>query len=107
MIQAKTDADGYVSFEGVPVGDYRYIVKAAGHDDFEGKLTVEPGETPQTLGVILVTNLVDVNFTVTETTIEDRYNGHPECHIHDESYQTGTCRHAVEYRFVLFSGGNL
>ncbi|WP_319574437.1 fibronectin type III domain-containing protein [uncultured Desulfobacter sp.] len=73
VIQAKTDADGYVSFEGVPVGDYRYIVKAAGHDDFEGKLTVEPGETPQALGVILVTNLVDVNFTVTETTIEDRY----------------------------------
>ena len=39
----------------------------------EGEIRVEPGTEPQPLGVILVTNLVTVDFKVTKTTIEDQY----------------------------------
>ena len=74
VITATTDGDGYVLFEDVPTGDYRYLISAEGHDPEESELTVEPGTTPQTIGVILVTNLVDVEFTVTPTTIQDQYD---------------------------------
>ena len=74
VITATTDGDGYVLFEDVPTGDYRYLISAEGHDAKEGELTVEPGTTPQTIGVILVTNLVNVEFTVTPTTIQDQYD---------------------------------
>ena len=74
VITGTTDADGYILFEDVPTGDYRYLISASGHDSKEGELLVEPGTTPQTIGVILVTNLVNIEFSVTPTTIQDQYD---------------------------------
>jgi flagellar hook assembly protein FlgD len=73
VIKGKTDSNGYILFEDVPVGDYRYVISAEGHDPYEAEITVEPGVTPQTIGVILITNLVDIDFSVTPTIIEDQY----------------------------------
>ncbi|MBN1932552.1 MAG: hypothetical protein JW786_13195, partial [Desulfobacterales bacterium] len=73
IITARTDADGYVLFESVPTGQYRYLINAQEHDPGKGELTVEPG-TNQSIEVILVTNLVGIDFSVVETTIEDEYN---------------------------------
>ena len=64
VIKGKTDGEGYILFEDVPVGGYRYLITAAGHDAKEGGLVVEPGTTPQTTGIILVTNLVNIEFSV-------------------------------------------
>ena len=73
VIKGKTDSNGYILFEDVPVGDYRYVISAEGHDPYEAEMTVEPGTTPQTIGIILITNLVNIDFSVTPTTIEDQY----------------------------------
>ena len=74
VIQGKTNATGQLTFNDVPAGEYRYQVQAAGHDPFEGEVRVEAGTEPQALNVILVTNLVDVSFKVTPTTISDEYD---------------------------------
>ncbi|MGD9732942.1 MAG: DUF1566 domain-containing protein [Desulfamplus sp.] len=78
-IKKITDADGYALFENVPVGEYRYAVHAAGHDSDKGEITIEAGSYDQTdenaiKKVMLVTNLVDIDFSVTPITISDVYN---------------------------------
>jgi len=73
VIKGNTDAQGYILFEDVPVGEYRYLVNAVKHDQKKGEITVEPGTTPQTIKIIMVTNLVDIDFSVTPTTIQDEY----------------------------------
>ena len=73
VIQGKTDANGELTLEDVPAGDYRYLIQASGHDPLEGEIRVEPGTEPQPLSAILVTNLVTVDFNVTPTTIADQY----------------------------------
>jgi len=73
VIQGKTDVNGELTFDDVPAGDYRYLVQAPGHDPLEGDIRVESGTEPQPLAVILITNLVTVDFNVTPTTIEDQY----------------------------------
>jgi flagellar hook assembly protein FlgD len=74
VIKGTTDQQGYILLTDVPAGDYRYIVNAVRHDQKDGLITVEPGSTPQAIGVIMVTNLVNVDFSVTPTTIQDQYN---------------------------------
>ncbi|WP_318557046.1 Ig-like domain-containing protein [Geobacter anodireducens] len=74
VLKGTTNAQGYILFSDVPAGDYRYVVNAVRHDQKDGLITVEPGSTPQTIGVIMVTNLVNVDFSVTQTTIQDQYN---------------------------------
>ena len=74
VLKGTTNQQGYILFNDVPAGDYRYVVNAARHDQKDGLITVEPGSTPQTIGVILVTNLVNVDFSVTQTTIQDQYS---------------------------------
>ena len=73
VIRMTTDPQGYALFSDVPAGDYRYVVNAVRHDQKDGLITVEPGGATQTIGVILVTNLVNVDFTVTPTAIQDQY----------------------------------
>ena len=73
VIKGTTNQQGYILFSDVPAGDYRYVVNAVRHDQKDGPITVEPGSTPQTIGVIMVTNLVNVDFSVTQTTIQDQY----------------------------------
>ena len=58
----------------MPAGEYRTLVQAPGHDPFEGEIRVEAGTDPQALEVVLVTNLVNVAFNVTPTTITDQYD---------------------------------
>ncbi len=58
VIKGSTDNQGYLLFVDVPVGEYRYLVDAQKHDQKKGEITVEPGTTPQTITVIMVTNLV-------------------------------------------------
>jgi flagellar hook assembly protein FlgD len=74
VIKKMTNADGYVLFEDVPVGDYRYVINASGHDSGKGDVTVEAGTSTGTKKVMLVINLVNVDFSVTKTTIQDIYN---------------------------------
>jgi hypothetical protein len=73
VIKGSTDTAGRLLLSDVPTGGYRYQIRAAGHDPAEGELTVEAGTTPQELKVILVTNLVTVDFNVKPTTIQDQY----------------------------------
>ena len=74
VIQGNTNAAGALALSDVPAGEYRYLVQAPGHDPFEGEMRVEAGTDPQALGVIMVTNLVNVDFRVTPTTITDEYD---------------------------------
>ena len=74
VIKGTTDQQGYILFNDVPAGDYRYVVSADRHDQQDGTLTVEPGSTIQAIGIIMVTNLVNVDFSVVPTTIQDQYN---------------------------------
>ncbi|MBI4848034.1 MAG: thrombospondin type 3 repeat-containing protein, partial [Nitrospirae bacterium] len=73
VIKGITNSEGYILFSDVPAGDYRYIINAVKHDQVKGEITVEPGTTPQAIGIIMVTNLVDIDFSVTPTTIQDNY----------------------------------
>jgi flagellar hook assembly protein FlgD len=73
VIKGTTDQQGSIVFTDAPTGDYRYVVNAVHHSQKDGLITVEPGSTPQTIGVIMITNLVNVDFSVTQTTLQDQY----------------------------------
>ena len=68
-----TDAQGAALIEGLPPGAYRFRVSAPNHTDASGRLQIQPGVT---LGqpVFLDYTLISVTFSVTETTIQDRYD---------------------------------
>jgi hypothetical protein len=70
---ATTSPGGSVQLDDLPAGSYRYLVKAPGHDDAVGELDVEAGSEPTELRVVLTTRLVELDFQVIPTTIEDRY----------------------------------
>jgi len=67
-----SDASGEVFFRDLPEGSYRYTVSANDHEPSTGRIWVQPGAT-QVQSVHLQLNLVTVDFSVTEITIEDRY----------------------------------
>ena len=73
VIKGKTDSNGYLLLEKVNPGAYHYVIYADRHDPAKGEMTVEPGDTPLAKEIIMVTNLVDVKFAVSRTTIEDQY----------------------------------
>jgi len=73
VIKGKTDDDGYLLLENINPGEYRYVIYAERHDPLKGEITVEPGDTPLAKEVVMVTNLVDVKFEVSKTTIADQY----------------------------------
>jgi fibronectin type 3 domain-containing protein len=68
----KTGADGTVSKFDIPEGRYSYSVSANGHKPYSGSFVVTPGLTV-TVPVALEVTLVEIEWSVTETTIEDRY----------------------------------
>jgi uncharacterized membrane protein len=74
ILQGQTDASGDVQFADVPTGAYRYQIIASGRDPARGEVVVEPGTAPLTIPVVLVTNLVNVAFRVTPTSIQDQYS---------------------------------
>jgi hypothetical protein len=73
VFKAATGPNGYANFTDVPAGEYRYVINAPKHDSLEGAVAVEPGTAVQTVPVVLVTQLVTVDFSVTPTTITDVY----------------------------------
>jgi hypothetical protein len=67
-----TDAYGEAMFADLPAGNYRLRAGAASHQDLSGRFSVKPGITG-TEEIFLDYNLVSVEWSVTEITIEDKY----------------------------------
>ncbi|KPV40174.1 hypothetical protein AN478_08555 [Thiohalorhabdus denitrificans] len=69
---ATTDDQGEALFEALPAGTYRYRASASNHEAKSGSFRVRAGVTG-THEVFLDYNLVTVEWSVTEDTIEDVY----------------------------------
>lgn len=69
---AVTDAEGIVTFTGLPVGSYDYHVVAENHHSRNGRVSVRAGTTASQQ-VALTYSLVSVEWEVVPITIEDRY----------------------------------
>lgn len=67
-----TDAKGEVIFEGLPAGRYSYRVTANDHNSVSGRVWVKADVTSREK-VFLMNNVVNVEWSVREITIEDRY----------------------------------
>ncbi len=68
-----TDAYGEVLFTDLPTGWYKFRASAADHQEVIGRLQIKPGVTA-TKEIFLDFNLVTVEWSVTEVTLEDRYD---------------------------------
>jgi len=68
----KTDSVGTVLKTDLPEGRYSYTVTAPGHRSYSSSLTIVPG-LQITVPVALEVTLVEVEWSVKEITIEDRY----------------------------------
>ena len=67
-----TDALGEVLFSDLPAGTYKFRAQANNHQEQIGRIWIKPGITT-TQDVFLSYNLVTVEWQVTETTIQDKY----------------------------------
>ncbi|HEY6871735.1 MAG TPA: Ig-like domain-containing protein [Geobacteraceae bacterium] len=67
-----TAADGTASLTDIPEGRYSYNITAAGHKPYGGSFVITPGVWT-TVPVGLEVNLVNVEWSVTPTTIQDQY----------------------------------
>ena len=67
-----TDSLGEAMFKDLPAGRYQYRASAPNHTDVTGRFTITPGIT-EAQEVFLDSNLVTVEWSVTETTIQDTY----------------------------------
>jgi len=67
-----TDNIGEVLFKDLPSGRYRCRVTANNHQEYVGRITIKPGIS-SIHDVFLKNSLVTVEWEVTETTIEDKY----------------------------------
>ncbi len=67
-----SDAQGEALFEGLPTGSYKYRVTAPNHQEKIGRLWVQPDGTAA-VEVFLDYTLVTVEWSVNETTIQDKY----------------------------------
>jgi hypothetical protein len=68
-----TDSIGEAWFEDIPVGRYKCRITANNHQEYIGRVWIKPGVTT-TEDVLLDYNLVTVEWSVTEITIEDKYD---------------------------------
>ncbi|MGA9535414.1 MAG: RHS repeat-associated core domain-containing protein [Desulfobacterales bacterium] len=68
-----TDSLGEAFFEELPAGRYKARVTAVNHQEVIGRVWVKPGVTVVE-DVFLDVNLVTVEWSVTETTIQDKYD---------------------------------
>lgn len=71
--EGTTDSGGEALFQGLPTGSYQFRVKAANHQEVGGRLQIKPGITANQR-VFLDYNLVTVEWSVREITIQDRYD---------------------------------
>lgn len=67
-----TDAQGEALVNDLPAGRYRFRASAPNHQDASGRLVIKPGITAAQ-DIFLDYNLVTVEWSVTEITLEDRY----------------------------------
>jgi large repetitive protein len=68
-----TNAQGQVTTGTLPSGKYIWRASSPNHKDASGRVSVQPGITT-VQGIFLDYSLVSVEFSVTETTIVDRYD---------------------------------
>lgn len=68
-----SDNNGVATINNLPAGRYLYRVNAFGHVDSGGRLLIKSGVTIEE-DVFLDSSLVTVDFSVSETTILDRYD---------------------------------
>ena len=73
IYEVKTNADGTVSKFDIPEGRYSYHATAKNHVPHSGSFTIEPGVTTA-VQIALEVSLIDIEWSVTETTIEDVYD---------------------------------
>lgn len=67
-----TDNLGEALFQNLPAGRYKFRVKASNHQELGGRFQIKPGITINQ-PVFLDYNLVTVEWSVREVTIQDRY----------------------------------
>jgi PKD repeat protein len=67
-----TDAQGEAYFQNLPTGFYKFKAVASSHQEVNGRFQVKPGITT-TRPVFLEYNVIQVEWSVREISIEDRY----------------------------------
>lgn len=67
-----TDQLGEAFFQNIPAGRYRFRASASNHEDLSGRFTIKPGITAVE-DIFLDYNLISVEWSVREITIEDKY----------------------------------
>lgn len=67
-----TDSFGEAYFTGLPAGRYKFRASASNHQEVIGRVSIKPGVTA-TEDVFLEYNLVTVEWSVREITIQDKY----------------------------------
>ncbi|MGE0086302.1 MAG: RHS repeat-associated core domain-containing protein [Desulfococcaceae bacterium] len=67
------DSKGETRFENLPTGRYKYRASADNHQEMIGTVWSKPGVTSEEK-IFLAFNLVTVEWEVTETTIQDKYD---------------------------------
>jgi fibronectin type 3 domain-containing protein len=71
-LELSTDNLGEALFKDVPAGSYKFRAKASNHQEIGGRMLIKPGMTINQ-PVFLDYNLVTVEWSVREVTIQDRY----------------------------------
>ena len=69
---ASTDSNGELLFQDIPAGRYIYRASASNHQDVTGRIIIKPGITVAQ-EVFLTNQVVTVEWSVTEVTIQDKY----------------------------------
>ncbi|WAC73233.1 PKD domain-containing protein [Roseateles sp. SL47] len=67
-----TDSLGEAMFQNLPAGRYKFRARASNHQDIGGRVLIKPGITANQ-SVFLDYNLITVEWSVREITIQDRY----------------------------------
>lgn len=67
-----TDIRGEALFENIPAGRYAYRASANDHNSVSGRIWIKPDVTSSEK-IFLMNNLVNVEWSVREITVEDRY----------------------------------
>ncbi len=70
--QLVTDSLGEAAFQGVPAGRYKFRATASKHQEVGGRIQIKPGITLNQ-SIFLETQLITVEWSVREVTIQDRY----------------------------------
>lgn len=70
--ELRTDALGEALFQNMPAGRYKFRATAANHQEVGGRVIIKPGVTLNQ-SVFLDYNLITVEWSVREITIQDRY----------------------------------